>query len=178
MFLKVKMSAVKKKQQVYKKDKKWDWLTLLMRYPAHVADQSENLLPLLLRYTGFFTLDQFTSFWLLLYLQINSEVIEKRVEQESKEIIWIVNIELKRVEEGMTDFHLLDLVSWILCINTCCWGEVPVFLVSVQGVSSTDGDLMSRYDPRDIREWRAAPTVHINAYNTDKIRKRRKRLTD
>lgn len=37
-------------------------LTLLMRYPAQVADQSENLLPLLLKYTGFFSLDQLTSF--------------------------------------------------------------------------------------------------------------------
>lgn len=39
-----------------------DRLTLLIRYPAQVADQSENLLPLLLRYTGFFILGQFTSF--------------------------------------------------------------------------------------------------------------------
>lgn len=36
--------------------------TLLMRYLAHVADQSENLLPLLLKYIGFFSLDQLTSF--------------------------------------------------------------------------------------------------------------------
>lgn len=39
-----------------------------MRYPAQVADQSENLLPLLLKYIGFLSLDQLTSFWLLLYL--------------------------------------------------------------------------------------------------------------
>lgn len=37
-------------------------ITLLMRYPAQVADQSENLLPFILRYTGFLSLDQFNSF--------------------------------------------------------------------------------------------------------------------
>jgi len=41
-----------------------------MRYPAQVADQSENLFPRLLRYIGFFNFDQFTTFWELLYLQM------------------------------------------------------------------------------------------------------------
>lgn len=52
-------------------------LTLLMRYPAQVADQSENLLPPLLKYTGFFSLDQLTSFWLLLYLKTKREMSRK-----------------------------------------------------------------------------------------------------
>ena len=52
-------------------------LTLLMRYPAQVADQSENLLPPLLKYTGFFSLDQLTSLWLLLYLKTNRQKSRK-----------------------------------------------------------------------------------------------------
>lgn len=79
-----------------KKKKKlchYDQLTLLMRYPAQVDDQSENLLPLLLRYTGFFSLDQFTSFWLLLYLQekrrgIMIRVKEERLEGKNAEIVF------------------------------------------------------------------------------------------
>lgn len=46
-----------------------------MRYLAHVADQSENLLPLLLKYIGFFSLDQLTSFWLLLYLKVKKDEV-------------------------------------------------------------------------------------------------------
>lgn len=63
-------------------------LTLLMRYPAQVADQSENLLPPLLKYTGFFSLDQLTSFWLLLYLKTKRE---KRRKENKYLICWIMS---------------------------------------------------------------------------------------
>lgn len=44
----------------------------------------------------------------------------------------------------------------------------PVFLESAPGISSTDGALVSRFDPHDTQRWTAAPAAHQHMTSAQK----------